>query len=157
MLTPLRDHIVFPGPRQEKKKMPEVETSESKYLPKARGLAFKDNAGNRNSGKQQNGNGAKGVGLSRKRLKELSTPSSKKHKLAHTRNSRGQFKQSTNYEGGVSSDDGSYATFSGTESEPLNPRSVATGHTEDEITKKVKPTAKRIDNTLTLDADARRK
>ncbi|XP_057765554.1 protein ENHANCED DOWNY MILDEW 2-like [Salvia miltiorrhiza] len=149
MLTPLRNHIVFPGPRQEKKKRLELETNKNKYLAKERGLAFKNNAGNKISGKQQKGNGGKGVDLSRKRLEELPTPSSKKQKLANTRNSRRQFKRSTNDEGEVSSDDGV--------PEPLNPQSVTTGHAENEITKKVKPTAKRTDNTFTLDADARRR
>ncbi|KAL1556226.1 protein ENHANCED DOWNY MILDEW 2-like isoform X1 [Salvia divinorum] len=153
MMTPLRDHLVFPGPRQEKKKMLELESSQFKPLPKEKGLAFKDDAENRISKKRQKGNGAKGVGLSRKRLEELSTRSSKKQKLANT-NYQGKFKQPLNDEGRVPSVDRSYATFFGTESEPLNPRSVATGHAENT---KVTPTGKRTDNTFTLDADAKRK
>ncbi|XP_042010882.1 protein ENHANCED DOWNY MILDEW 2-like [Salvia splendens] len=155
IMTPLRDHIVFPGSRQEKKKMLELESSQFKRLPKGKGLAFKDNAGNRISEKQQKGNGAKGVGLSRKRLKELPTPSSKKQKLANTRTYQRQFKRSLNDEGRIPSVDRSYATFSDTESEPLNPRSVATGHAEN--TKEVKPNGKTTDNTFTLDADAKRR
>ncbi|XP_047976708.1 protein ENHANCED DOWNY MILDEW 2-like isoform X2 [Salvia hispanica] len=155
IMTPPRDHIVFPGSRQEKKKMLELESSQFKRLPKGKGLAFKDNSGNRISEKQQKGNGAKGVGLSRKRLKELPTSSSKKQKLANTRNYQRQFKRSLNDEGRIPSVDRSYATFSDTESEPLNPRSVATGHAEN--TKEVKPNGKTTDNTFTLDADAKRR
>ncbi|KAG6407491.1 hypothetical protein SASPL_130482 [Salvia splendens] len=49
----------------------------------------------------------------------------------------------------------SYATFFDTESEPLNPRSVAPGHAEN--TKEVKPNGKTTDNFFTLDADAKRR
>ncbi|KAH6786328.1 hypothetical protein C2S52_005880 [Perilla frutescens var. hirtella] len=157
--TPPRDHIIFPGPWREKKKKPELESSKNKNLSKERGLASEDNAGNKISVKQQKANGSKGGGLSRKRLEELPTrPFSKKQKLAAKRNSCVKLKESTKDEGGVSSgDDGSYATFCDMDSEPVNSCSLVTGHGNNEITTKAKPTPKRTDDALTLDADARRR
>lgn len=116
---------------------------------KERGSALADNKRDRITGKQQKVNTPEGVGLSGKRSRALSTLSSKKQKLDVMRNSRENLKLSTNDDGG-SSEDGSYG---GTEAEAAN---LMSGHADYEITKKGKPTAKR-ENTLTLDADSRRR
>lgn len=113
----MRDHILFPGPRQEKRKVLESESNKKKNLSKGRVLASEDVAGNRVSGKQQKANDkvlsiSKGGGLSRKRLGELPTCSSlKKQKLAATRNSLENLKESATDEGWVSSGFRSYAAF----------------------------------------------
>lgn len=114
----MRDHIIFPGPRQEKRKNLELESNKNKNLSKGRVLASEDDAGSRVSGKQQKANdkvlsNSKGGGLSRKRLEELPTCSSfKKQKLAASRNSHEKLKESATDEGWVSSGyNRSYAAF----------------------------------------------
>ncbi|KAI3456861.1 hypothetical protein Pfo_013524 [Paulownia fortunei] len=161
--TPVRDHIKFPGPQRTKKKKLPLEYSKQKYPLKERGFASEDNAGKRISAKSPKGvdkvsSSSKQGDLSRKRVEKLPAGgSSKMQKVATNRNYLGKLKESITNEGEISLGNKLFATFYAMDSEPVKSSRGGNVHGEHEITQKVKPTAKRINNSHTLDADTRKR
>lgn len=159
--TPVRDHIKFPGPQQKKQKKLALESSKKKDVLKERRSALEGNMGKRIPANPPKGfdkvsSSAKQGDLSRKRVEKLpAQESSKKQKVATNRNYLEKSKESTTDEGENSLGDRLYATFCGMDSEPE--KSSRGGNVVSKQTQKVKPVAKTVNNSLTLDADTRKR
>ncbi|KAK6126788.1 hypothetical protein DH2020_039477 [Rehmannia glutinosa] len=93
--------------------------------------------------------------LSRRRVEELpAAGGSSKMQKATNRNSFGKLKDD---EREMSLGNKLYTTFYAMDSEPVKSSEGGSVYGEHERTQKVKPTAKRIDNSVTLDADTRKR
>ncbi|KAK6151972.1 hypothetical protein DH2020_014607 [Rehmannia glutinosa] len=160
IFTPVRDHIKFPGPRRERKTKLPLEDSKKKYRLREGGLALKDKAGKIISAKPRKGvdkvfTSSKQGDLSRRRVEELpAAGGSSKMQKATNRNSFGKLKDD---EREMSLGNKLYTTFYAMDSEPVKSSEGGSVYGEHERTQKVKPTAKRIDNSVTLDADTRKR
>ncbi|KAK4484783.1 hypothetical protein RD792_007377 [Penstemon davidsonii] len=156
--TPARNHIKFPGPQLKNKQKLPIESSK-KDLSKDRSYALEDTSWKISSSKPTKGVEkvspiTKQSDLSRKRVEKLRTQGfSKKQKVALSRSSVGNSNISSSAEGKISLGNKLYATFF-SDSEPVKPSPRERVRSEPEKTQKVMPTTKRINNSVTLDADA---
>lgn len=150
---PTRNHLKFPGGK--KKNLP--------LGSKEIGLVSEDNAGNKTSEKPPKKadklycSSEKGD-HSKKRMGKFSLQtSSKMQKVASGGNSLGKPKQSKTCAKYISLGDKLYATFYGTNSTLGESSSRGVIHGKNEMFQMVKPTTKRTDNFVTLDAAIRRR
>ncbi|KAG8386064.1 hypothetical protein BUALT_Bualt03G0110100 [Buddleja alternifolia] len=157
ILTPVRGHIKFPGPQPTNRRRLPIESSKRKDLSKDRVLDLEDSSGKRVSVKPLKGVekvsfSSKQGDLSRKRAEKLlAQGTSRKQSLAPSKYSLVKSKKSP------TDNDNLYASVYGTDPEPEKYSRGGSLRDEQERTQKAKPTTKRVDNSITLDADARKR
>ncbi|XP_073149237.1 protein ENHANCED DOWNY MILDEW 2 isoform X2 [Henckelia pumila] len=162
LATPPRNHIKFPGDEQKVKKRLQLESSKTKLLLKESSSTLENNAEKRNAVKPSEGmeklSSNSNLGdLSRKRLEKFPQQGSfKKQKVASNRYSHVKPNQSTTIDSDTSLGGKLYAVFYGADSEPAKSSKGERGDVEYEKCQKFKP-ENRIDNSLTLNADAKQR
>ncbi|KAL9147271.1 hypothetical protein ABFS82_13G162700 [Erythranthe guttata] len=162
IFTPVRDHIKFPGPQRKKIKKLQLETSKRKDLVKERNVALEEDDEKKYFAKPPKradkvSASSKQGDLSKRVEKIPAEGPLKRQKLATNTNSLGKSKESTSAEGEISLGEKLYSRFYGIDSEPVKSSTRGSLPGERKTIQKTKSPAKRIHNSVTLDADARKR
>ncbi|KZV40758.1 hypothetical protein F511_30321 [Dorcoceras hygrometricum] len=159
--TPARNHIKFPGQPKIKKQLP-MDSSKTKLTLKEGSYALENIAGKRNAVKPAEAmeklslNSNHGD-LSIKRLKKFPQQGVlKKQKVASNRHSHVKPSQTPAVDSDTSLGSKLFAAFYGADSEPAKSSRGERGNIDYEKCQKVKPD-KRIDDSLTLDPETRKR
>ncbi|GER32869.1 enhanced downy mildew 1 2 [Striga asiatica] len=159
--TPVRDHIQFPGPQRKKKNKVPVEYSIKKNQMKKGSLGFGNTSEKVIPAKPLKGlskvsSGSKQGGISRRRAEEPLAGRTIKMQRATNKNDVGKLKGHMINEREMSLGNKLYSTFYAMDSEIDKVCEGAGVHGGDEKTQ-AKPTARRIDNPFTIDADTKKR
>ncbi|XP_051128181.1 protein ENHANCED DOWNY MILDEW 2 [Andrographis paniculata] len=158
--TPVRDHIKFPGPKNDQKKSLSLQSRKRQDLIKGRVFTSDDNAGKRIPEKSavNLSSSSKQGDFSRKIIKKLhELEPSKKVKATTNRNSVGKSKETADHLGKPCLGDRLYAAFFDMDSEPEKSSTEETSRDDQQRTQTVKPNALRVNTSVTLDADSQKR